>query len=125
MTHSKKVKLRRKCPRNKRMCIKNNLKSCINPIKPIKYRKCRIPAALREQVWLHTNGPYFSSKCSVKWCKNSITVFDFQCGHKHAEAIGGSTTLDNLTPLCSRCNQSMGTMHFDEWQKLGSKKELK
>ncbi len=98
------------------MHIKNNIKQFI---KPAKYRKSRIPAALREQVWLHANGPNFSSKCSVKWCKNRITVFDFQCGHKHAEAIGGHTTLDNLTPLCSRCNQSMGTMHFDDWQKLG------
>jgi 5-methylcytosine-specific restriction endonuclease McrA len=116
MAQHKKIKLRRKYPRKKPMHIKNTIKPFI---KPTKYRKSRIPAALREQVWLHTNGPIFSSKCSVKWCKNRITVFDFQCGHKHAEAIGGHTTLDNLTPLCSRCNQSMGIMHFDDWQKLG------
>ncbi len=125
MAHHRKIKLRRRCIK-KPMGLKNKLKSIItNPIKHTKYRKCRIPAALREQVWLHTNGPYFSSKCAVKWCKNRITVFDFQCGHKHAEATGGRTTLDNLLPLCSRCNQSMGIMHFDEWEKLGGKMDLK
>lgn len=122
MAHHGKIKLRRKCAKRKKHM---GLRAFVPTAKPTKYRKCRIPAALREQVWLHTNGPSFSSKCAVKWCKNRITVFDFQCGHKHAEAAGGHTTLDNLIPLCSRCNQSMGIMHFDEWQKLGGKQDLK
>jgi 5-methylcytosine-specific restriction endonuclease McrA len=120
MAHNGKIKLRRKCAAKRKKGM--GLRTFIPKVKPLKYRKCRIPAALREQVWLHQNGPCFSSKCAVKWCKNRITVFDFQCGHKHAEAEGGNTTLDNLIPLCSRCNQSMGVMHFDEWQKLGGGK---
>ena len=86
-----------------------------------KYKKSKIPAALREQVWMHNVGPKFKTKCFVSWCKNNITVFDFQCGHKHAESIGGPTHLSNLIPLCSRCNLSMGTMHLDNWEQLGSK----
>lgn len=106
------------------MNIRKKIKShIINNLDKPKYRKTRIPAALREQVWLHTNGPRFASKCAVNWCKNRITVFDFQCGHKHAEACGGSTTLANLIPLCSRCNQSMGVMHFNEWVSLGGKND--
>lgn len=85
-----------------------------------KYKKTKIPAALREQVWMHNVGSKFKTKCFVSWCKNDITVFDFQCGHKHAESNGGTTTLNNLIPLCSRCNLSMGTMHLDDWEKLGS-----
>lgn len=86
-----------------------------------KYKKVKIPAALREQVWIKSNGPRFQSKCTVNWCKNRINVFDFQCGHRHAESAGGSTTLDNLVPLCARCNLSMGTMHLDEWELLGGR----
>ncbi len=82
-------------------------------------RKARIHTALREQVWLRQYGPAFDAKCYVCWCNNQINVFNFQCGHMLAESRGGSTTLDNLVPICSRCNQSMGTMHMDEWQKKG------
>lgn len=50
---------------------------------------------------------------------NDITVFNFQCGHIHAESLGGATNISNLVPICSRCNQSMGTQHMDNWIKFG------
>jgi hypothetical protein len=87
----------------------------------LKYKKTKIPAALREQVWMHNVGSKFKTKCFVSWCKNNITVFDFQCGHIQAESNGGATHLSNLIPLCSRCNLSMGTMHLNDWEQLGSK----
>jgi len=46
-------------------------------------------------------------------------VFDFQCGHNVPESKGGSTTLQNLVPICSRCNLSMGSQHtFDQWNRM-------
>ena len=82
---------------------------------PKRYKKAKIHAALREQVWLGYAGPQFQTKCATRWCQNEINCFNFQCGHIQAESLGGATTLENLTPLCSRCNQSMGTMHMDAW----------
>jgi 5-methylcytosine-specific restriction endonuclease McrA len=80
------------------------------------YKKSKIPKALREQVWLRYIGERFDSKCKVVWCKNRINVFDFQCGHNIPESKGGQTTLDNLVPICSRCNISMGYHYsIDEW----------
>jgi hypothetical protein len=83
-------------------------------------RKAKIHVALREQVWLREFGETFSAKCYVSWCQNQVNVFNFQCGHRLAESRGGATTLDNLAPICGRCNQSMGTMHMDEWLKMGT-----
>jgi 5-methylcytosine-specific restriction endonuclease McrA len=85
-----------------------------------KGRKAKIKVALREQVWLRHSGPVFTSKCQTRWCHNDINVFNFQCGHVLAESKGGPTTVENLVPLCSRCNQSMGTMHMDAWNCLGA-----
>jgi len=80
------------------------------------YSKKRIPAAFREQIWLRTFGKKFQGKCTTPWCKNTITVFDFQSGHNIPESKGGPTTPDNLLPLCARCNLSMGNKYtFDEW----------
>lgn len=89
------------------------------------YKKTKIPKALREQVWINTMGEKYGGKCSVVWCKNRITVFDFQCGHNIPESKGGKTTLDNLIPLCARCNVSMGSHYtIDEWNaKFAAKKK--
>lgn len=81
-------------------------------------RKDRIPAALREQVWLKTMGRIFEGKCPTTWCTNTITVFDFESGHCAPESKGGKTVLENLVPLCSRCNKSMSNTHtFEQWCK--------
>lgn len=81
--------------------------------------KDKIPKALREQVWITHLGKKFESKCYVSWCKNTITVFDFQSGHNIPESKGGKTDISNLYPICARCNLSMGdTYTIDEWMKL-------
>ena len=81
-----------------------------------KTRKDKIPLALREQVWIHRMGRVFEGKCPVTWCKNTITVFDFESGHNIPESKGGATSIENLLPICSRCNKGMGNRHsIDEW----------
>ena len=87
-------------------------------------KKEHIPKALREQLWLRTFGKTYEHKCYVSWCENTINVFDFHVGHDKPESKGGSLTLENLKPLCSRCNLSMGNKYtIEEWSKLMSKKK--
>jgi hypothetical protein len=86
-------------------------------------KKKRIPAALREQVWIQKSGRVFESKCKTSWCQNIITVFDFQCGHNIPESKGGETNLDNLEPICGRCNLSMSNVYtFNEWSSMHKSK---
>lgn len=81
--------------------------------------KDTIPRALKEQVWVTHIGKKYESKCFIPWCSNTITVFDFQCGHNIPESKGGATDLSNLKPICSRCNSSMNNNYtIDEWIKL-------
>jgi 5-methylcytosine-specific restriction endonuclease McrA len=85
-----------------------------------KYIKKNIPKALRDQVWLKFNGRCFDSKCKVRWCKNKIDVFNYHVGHNIPESKGGLTTIENLRPICSSCNLSMGNQYsIDEWNKFG------
>ena len=87
------------------------------------YNKSNIPKALREQVWLRYFGKNYSHKCYVRWCDNQINVFDFHVGHNVPESKGGPTTLENLRPICSRCNLSMSNNYsIDSWNKLGQKR---
>jgi 5-methylcytosine-specific restriction endonuclease McrA len=81
-----------------------------------KKRKMTIPKAVREQLWLRDIGKRYQGKCQTSWCKNTVTVHDFQCGHNVPESKGGPTVLDNLVVLCSRCNMSMANNYtFTEW----------
>ncbi len=80
------------------------------------YRKKKIPAALKQQVWLGNYGEVFKTKCKTSWCSNLINVWNFECGHNIPESKGGATTLDNLVPICRTCNGSMGNRYsFTEW----------
>ncbi len=88
------------------------------------YRKQKISAALREQVWVQHNGHVFDKKCAVTWCTNVITVFNFQCGHDIPESKGGPTNITNLYPICGKCNLSMSnTYTFKEWCAMYESKE--
>ena len=84
------------------------------------------PKALREQVWLTFIGKRYTSKCYVHWCKNDINVFDFHVGHNIPESKGGTSVLENLRPICCRCNLSMSNNYtIDEWQEFGLKDKIK
>lgn len=81
--------------------------------------KEKIPKAMREQIWLRDLGKKYEGKCRIVWCENRITVFDFQCGHDVPESHGGATIIENLVPICSRCNLSMSnTYTIKQWNQL-------
>ena len=83
-------------------------------------KKVKIPKALREQVWLKFNGRVYDAKCNVRWCKNKVDVFNYEVGHNIPESKGGPTVLENLRPLCSRCNKSMSNDYtIDQFNTLG------
>ncbi len=82
-----------------------------------------IPKAMREQVWIKHIGRKFESRCYIQWCKNTMTVFDFHVGHDIPESKGGETHIDNLRPICSRCNLSMSNKYtIKEWNDLNAPK---
>lgn len=83
------------------------------------YKKKTIPKALREQCWISNFGKTYQHKCYIKWCDNSINVFNYHVGHNIPECKGGKTCLENLKPICSRCNHSMGSQYtITEWMGL-------
>ena len=82
----------------------------------------KIPKALKEQVWVQFMGKKFENKCYITWCENIINVYDFHVGHNIPDSKGGETTLQNLRPICSRCNHSMSNSYtIDDWIKFGTK----
>lgn len=48
-------------------------------------------------------------------CKKEIDSKHFECGHIIAHANGGATTVENMRPLCSVCNKSIGKQNMNEF----------
>jgi hypothetical protein len=76
--------------------------------------KKTIPKSVKEKVWHTYVGKKTESPCLV--CRSEkISILSFHAGHVVAEANGGETTVENLRPICHRCNLQMGAMNMDEY----------
>jgi len=84
--------------------------------KPKRKRKKTIPKSVKIAVWNKNIGEAIGKhKCLC--CQNvDITQMNFHCGHIVAEANGGKVHVDNLLPICSKCNKSMGTQNLNEFK---------
>jgi 5-methylcytosine-specific restriction endonuclease McrA len=82
-----------------------------------KYSKTSISKTLRQLVW----NRYIGARHGLGWCwccrSTQISAFAFECGHVVSESDGGATTVENLRPICSLCNRSMGTKNMISFQK--------
>lgn len=75
-------------------------------------KKKTIPKPLRNSVWnKHIGKEKGIGNCFC--CHSDIDSKHFECGHVISEATGGDTTVNNLRPVCSLCNKSMGTMDMN------------
>ncbi len=95
--------------------IKNETGEELEVIKIKKNRKAHIPRSIKNQSWDKYIGKELgTAKCYC--CRhNEISKNDFQAGHYISEANGGEVKVDNIRPICSTCNQSMGTKNMDEF----------
>jgi hypothetical protein len=86
--------------------------------KAVKKTNKTISKALKSKVW----NTYIGKKKGISKClccgDKEISQMDFECGHVLAHINGGKNTVENLRPICSLCNKSMGTTHMFEFMKL-------
>jgi 5-methylcytosine-specific restriction endonuclease McrA len=80
-----------------------------------KSKKQHIPKKLKNMIW----DKYIGKEKGIGQCyccSEYIDSKNFEAGHIIPEAKGGPTTVDNLRPICSCCNKSMGTQNMDEFK---------
>jgi len=74
-----------------------------------------IPKSLKNKVWDHYIGPE-KGVGNCYCCNNKIDSKNFECGHVTAVKNGGINSLQNLRPICSCCNKSMGTENLEKFK---------
>lgn len=76
-----------------------------------------IPKTLRIDIWETYIGKIYESKCFC--CKTKdIQQGNFECGHVKSIKDGGGTTIENLRPICSTCNRSMGRKNMYDFMSV-------
>lgn len=76
------------------------------------YRKKTIPKAIRGQVW-RTYFKRLDTDCPL--CDNIISIDNFECGHIKSRKYGGEDSVNNLIPICGKCNKSMSSTNFYDY----------
>ena len=78
-------------------------------------RKQHIPKKLKNMIW----DKYVGKEKGIGFCyccNEEIDSKNFEAGHIIPEARGGPTNAENLRPICSCCNKSMGTQNMDKFR---------
>ena len=84
---------------------------------PVKTKKKSIPKAVKDLSWNKWVGDDIGKTKCMCCGVNEIKMNSFHCGHVIAEAAGGKATVDNLRPICSACNLSMGTENLEDFKR--------
>lgn len=75
----------------------------------------QIPKNIKAIVWNKYIGKENGiGPCYV--CQTDIDAKHFEAGHIKARAVGGSNMVDNLRPVCSLCNKSIGKNNMDKFK---------
>lgn len=80
--------------------------------------KANISPYKKKAVWRREFGENDTGVCPISFCNIVLkkgVKGGFQCGHIISEYNGGVTEVNNLRPICSSCNQSMGKTNWGDW----------
>jgi len=58
----------------------------------------------------------YNNKTNYNIKTNTISQFNFHCGHIIAEKMSGATTIENLRPICKSCSCSMRTYNLEDFK---------
>lgn len=95
--------------------LKKEVKAKYKETKPKKPRTT-IPKSVKDNLWdQHFGKEAGVGKCYC--CESEINSKKFDCGHIISVADGGTNNIDNLKPICSTCNKSMGTQNMELFKK--------
>lgn len=112
-----------KAIREKYSKLKKDVKAKYKVVKPKKTR-ISIPKTVKDNLWdQHFGKEAGIGKCYC--CNAEINSKKFDCGHIISVADGGTNNIDNLKPICSTCNKSMGTQNMETFKKEYFEKNAK
>lgn len=109
--------------RNKYKIIKKDIRSKYKIKKP-KIKRKAIPKKIKNLVWNKIIGKE-KGVGNCYCCDDDIDSKHFEVGHVVSVANGGKNNVDNLKPICSCCNKSMGKRNLELFKEEYMSKKTK
>ncbi len=78
-------------------------------------KKKSVPKKIKIDSWNKYIGETIRKTKCICCNTTEIDITDFHAGHIIAEKNGGLTTVENIMPICSSCNSSMGSNNMNEY----------
>ena len=103
--------------------VKWFFKNVTNPCHYYKTQKTKISGHLRNQVWRKYHGESETAICPISYCQTVMIKSakgSMHIGHLISEKNGGKTNIDNLKPLCSKCNCEMGIVNWADFDSVSA-----
>lgn len=82
-----------------------------------KKNRSKVSNTLRSACWNKYVGKNNANALCICCKSHEIHINEFHAGHIVSVANGGKTNINNLLPICVKCNQSMGTILMDDFIK--------
>ena len=71
----------------------------------------------RQLVWEKTNGEEYKAECYAGCGVTLKCMTGWEMGHDEPKSKGGTDDLDNLRPICLKCNRQMGNRYtIEQWK---------
>lgn len=71
----------------------------------------------RKLVWERTNGENYKAACYAGCGVILNCMTGWEMGHDEPRSKGGTDELDNLRPICFKCNRQMGNRYtIEQWK---------
>jgi len=80
-------------------------------------KKINIPKIKKQEIWENYIGISIGETKCMCCSLNNINAFNFHNGHIIAKSKGGDMSKENLRPICSQCNLSMGNENMIDFMK--------
>ena len=90
-----------------------------------KIKSRMISRPLRRAVWNKYVGEHVGSRLCFCCELSVVSQLTFEVGHVVSVLEGGTMTAENLRPICSSCNRSMGSMNMIRFVKIQGLKGVK
>ena len=90
-----------------------------------KIKSRMISRPLRRAVWNKHVGEHVGSHLCFCCDLSVVSQLTFEVGHVISVFEGGTLDVENLRPICSSCNQSMGSMNMIRFIKIQNLKGTK
>ena len=97
--------------------IRNNARPFETAHVDVPRKKIKIPSKVRMDVWATYIGEDMAKHKCICCKRVTIKQTDFEVGHVLSEAHGGTLEINNLRPICSVCNKSMGSRNMLDFVK--------